>query len=273
MYLFFLMIHAKNGDCMNILIIGSTSGLAFDAGCRLLEKDHFVYFTTHYRNQVNQVINKLKQLGYSTNYKCFSLDITKKRDRQKITKLPIDCLFCHGAMGLGGSLFDLSIEQIRENFEVNVFSNMTLIKEYLETCLKKGTHGKIVITASLAGLMPVPFMDSYSATKAALISFATTLYYEQKIFSLPYSIKIIEPGIYKTGFNEYMLTTISKNDFFSSEKFCTWERKVFQFLSKKNYGTITKKMVNAIESSSTKFIYRAPLSQVIFLKIYLLLFK
>jgi len=257
---------------MKILIIGSTSGLGFEVGCRLLERNHFVYFTTHHKREVSTIKEKLKTFDFQK-YQCFSLDITNSKDRKKILDLEIDCLFCNGAMGLGGSLFDLSIANIQENFDVNVFSNLSLIKEYLENCFQKKKFAKIVVTASMAGLMPVPFMDSYSATKASLISFATTLYYEQKIFSLPYSIKIIEPGIYKTGFNEFMLSTVEDNHYFSSDSFLNFERKVFHIISKKKYHSMVKKMVQAVESSSCKFIYRAPFSQKIFLKLYLLLFK
>lgn len=257
---------------VNVLIIGSTSGLGFELGCKLLERGHFVYFTTHHKTEVSTVKEKLKKMKFK-NYECFSLDITNSNNRKKILSLEIDCLFCNGAMGLGGSVFDLSMTEIEKNFEVNVFSNLALVKEYLEDSFQKKKFAKVVITTSMAGLMPVPFMDSYSATKASLISFATTLYYEQKIFSLPYSIKIIEPGIYKTGFNEFMLSTVEENPYFNSSSFLDFERKVFHFISKKNYHSMVKKMMRAVESSSSKFIYREPLSQKIFLKIYLLLFK
>lgn len=258
---------------MNVLIVGATSGLGFEVGCELLRKGHFVYFTTHSQGQIQTLRKKLEEKNYVDGYKCFRLDITSASDRKKIKKLSIDCLFCNGAMGLGGTLFDLSIDDIRENFEVNVFSNLTLVKFFLEECLREKKYKKVVITTSIAGLMPVPLMDSYSATKAALISFATTLYYEQRIFSLPYSIKIIEPGIYQTGFNEFMLLTAEDNSFFKIDKFRNFELRLFKWISKRNYYSITRRMVRAIESSSKKFVYRAPFSQVIFLKLYLFFFK
>lgn len=258
---------------MNILITGATSGIGFDLGCELLKNGHFVYFTSHREDEVGEIEKRLKEKDYRENFHCFSLDITKEKDRKKVKNLEIDCLFCNGAMGLGGSLFDLSMSQIRENFEVNVFSNLTLVKNYLEDCFEKKKFAKVVITTSMAGLMPVPFMDSYSATKASLISFATTLYYEQRLFSLPYSIKIIEPGIYKTGFNEFMFTTVEDSKYFSSEKFRNLELKLFQLISKKSNRSIVKKMIRSVESSSKQFVYRAPFSQKLFLKLYLLLFK
>lgn len=260
-------------NTMNVLITGATSGFGFELGCSLLYRGHFVYFTSHLVQQVVFLEKRLQREGFLENYQCFCLDITNAKDRNRVKELSIDCLFCNGAMGLGGSLFDLSIHQIQENFDVNVFSNLFLVKTYLEDCFQKKRFAKVVITTSMAGLMPVPFMDSYSATKAALISFATTLYYEQKIFSLPYSIKIIEPGIYQTGFNEFMFSTAENNSFFSSESFRNLELKLFHFISKKKYKSIVRKMVRDVESSSSKFIYRAPFSQKLILKFYLIFFK
>lgn len=258
---------------MKILITGSTSGLGFELGCSLLEKGYFVYFTTHYQNQVKVVEEKLIELGFSSNYECFCLDITKVSDRKKALSLDIDCLVCNAAFGLGGSILDLSMDKVRKNFEVNVFSNISFIKEYLEYSRKKDRFVKVVVVSSIAGLLPVPFFDSYSATKAALISFVTSLWQQQIIFSLPYSIKLIEPGIYKTGFNEYMLSSSCDNDSIKKSEFLNLEYQFFQFISKKKYNSIVKKMVFAIESNSKKFVYRAPLSQVILLKLYLLFFK
>ncbi len=258
---------------MNILITGATSGLGFDTGCRLLKCGHFVYFTCHFDEQVEVLENKLKKSGYFDHYQCFSLDITKASDRKKIYSLSIDCLFCHASSGLGGTLFDLGMSEIKNNFNTNVFSNLSLIQEYLKYSMENNHFAKVVLTTSIAGLMPVPFMDSYSATKASLISFATTLYYEQIIFSLPFSIKVIEPGIYETGFNQYMFSTAKENKFFSHQSFLEFLSSFFHVFSKKKYSSITKKMVRAIESDSKKFIYRAPFSQVLFLKLYLLFFK
>lgn len=258
---------------MKILITGSTSGLGFELGCSLLEKGYFVYFTTHYPKQVKVVEEKLIELGLLSNYACFCLDITKIEDRKKALFLDIDCLVCNAAFGLGGSILDLSMDKVRKSFEVNVFSNISFIKEYLDYFSKKDKFVKVVVVSSIAGLFPVPFFDSYSATKAALISFVTSLWQQQFIFSLPYSIKLIEPGIYKTGFNEYMISSSCDNDSIKKNEFLNLEYQFFDFVSKKKHNSIIKKMVIAVESNSRKFIYRAPLSQTIFLKIYLLFFK
>ena len=37
----FFLFHTKNGDFMKILITGSSSGIGFDTGVRLLRKGHF----------------------------------------------------------------------------------------------------------------------------------------------------------------------------------------------------------------------------------------
>lgn len=51
------------------------------------------------------------------------------------------------------------------------------------------------------------------------------------------------------------------------------ENKLFNFLEKKDLNSIVDKIVDAVESDNPKFIIRAPILQVIGVKIYSLLFK
>ena len=59
--------------------------------------------------------------------------------------------------------------------------------------------------SSLSGIMPLKFTGSYSSTKASLINIAQTLKKELKELNKNIKIKLIEPGMYKTGFNQLMI--------------------------------------------------------------------
>lgn len=102
--------------------------------------------------------------------------------------------------------------------------------------------------------MPVSFLGVYSATKASLISIMTSLRQELKHTTSNIKIKLIEPGAYKTGFNDYMIakveSSINKNSLFYSKKeeiikkMCS----IFNVIEKKNTRSIVKKMCKAIYS-------------------------
>lgn len=274
---YFLVI-LKLGEVMNILITGGTSGIGFDAGINLAKIGHFVYLTTHYSNQVASVKEKVRKLGLDKKMECFCLDITKEADRRKIFDLDIDCLINNAAIGIGGSVLDLDIEKVKNNFEVNVFSTMEMIQTYAASLFLKKKKGRVVVVSSLAGIIPLPFMGSYSATKSALITLTTAFNRELSFIKSELEVCLIEPGIYLTGFNEVMIDNkeISTkesvfNNIYPSVSY--YQKKLFNTFGKKDTSRISKKIVSAATSKHPKFLYRAPFFQVVGAKLYMLLFK
>ena len=53
-------------------------------------------------------------------------------------------------------------------FELNVFSNISLSRIAVKYFLERDVPGHIVLTSSIAALIPAPFSPTYSATKFAL---------------------------------------------------------------------------------------------------------
>lgn len=260
---------------MNILMTGSTSGIGYALALKLIKKGNMVYLCVHNNNEIKTVIEKIKKQKYQDRISVIKLDITNKKDRERIKKIDIDCLVNLAAIGVGGSLININISNIRKNFEVNFFSTLELIKLYIET--RKNKKGKIVVTSSIAGLMPISFLGSYCSSKAALSTFITCLKREIRKSKLDIDIKLIEPGTYKTGFNQLMID--SKNELDSSlfnntmGEISKTQRKIFSLIEYKKLNSIVNKMYNAIESDSNKLTYRAPLLQNVLLKLYLLFVK
>ena len=254
-----------------ILITGARSGLAKALIDTLKDKNYFIYATTHTLSQCNSL---KKEYENYDNIQCFKLDVTKEFDRNKIKKLNIDVLICNAAISNGGSLIELNINLIKENYDVNIFSNLELIQIYLEKIVNK--FGKIIIMSSLAGIIPIGFIGSYASTKAALIKIAECLKKEIKIINKDIKICLVEPGFYLTGFNKFMFMNKygDKNSYFKdySHKISFKENLLLKLLGQKNYNSIIKKIIKAIDSDN-KFIYRAPLFQVIGVKLYSLFFQ
>ena len=264
---------------MKVFITGAASGIGFATAVRLAKLGHYVYIGVHRENQVKPSLEKVRSYGLEERISVLAFDITDAKSRHQIFDLDIDCLINNAALGVGGALLDLSIDAIRYNFEVNVFFTIELIQLYAASLFLKKKSGKVVIISSLAGIVPIPFMSSYSATKASLITFATALRREVKMLGIDISIKLVEPGIYWTGFNEVMIDNqekyLKEQAYFSSfySEIRNKQRAFFQFFGKKSLASIEKKMVSASLSHSNKFIYRAPILQVLGAKLYLCLFK
>lgn len=253
-----------------ILITGARSGIGNALVNRLIKQNYYIYLTVHTEKQYE--ISKEKYKEYS-NIKCIKLDVTLESDRKKIENLDIDILINIAGIGYGGSISEIPMNKVRENFEVNVFSSFELVQLVLKQMMAK-KKGKIIIMSSLAGILPLNFLGSYCATKASIIQLTTTLKNELKILDTNIKIVLVEPGMYHTGFNQVMLENkydwMKNKSYFENELWLIRKREnlFFGLLEKKKLNSIVSKIEKAVQKDNPKFIYRAPFLQVIGAKLY-----
>ncbi len=249
-----------------ILITGACSGLIYPVIQRLKE-NYFLYVTVHTDSERERV---LRLYINSQNIKCIKLDITK--DLKKIDDLDIDILVCNAGVAESGSLFEIPMEKVKENFEVNVFSNLKLIQKISKKMIDKG-KGRIVVISSLASKMPIPFLGSYCASKASLSMMSLIMHYESLLLTSKLDIILVEPGLYRTGFNK--LAFDKKYDLMDYESFFKGQIELIRkseniFLSlfeRKSLNSISNKIYDAITAYKPHFRYSAPFSHNLFAKI------
>ncbi|MDD6878759.1 MAG: SDR family NAD(P)-dependent oxidoreductase, partial [bacterium] len=188
---------------MKILITGSTSGIGFITGISLYDRGHEVIMTTHTEMECEILRKKLKNMKLGI--VVLKLDITDKKDIDKIDFSTINVLINHAGIGIGGSIIDLNIEDVKKNFEVNLFSTLELSKKFLKARINKKERSKLIITSSIAGVIPINFLGSYCSTKASLIMICKCLKKELACIDSNIQVSLIEPGVYNTGFNEVMI--------------------------------------------------------------------
>lgn len=250
-----------------ILFTGARSGIASKVIDKIKDKDYYIYVTVLNDKQLECVKEKYKDYN---NIECFKLDITTD-DKDKLKEIDIDILVNNAAICYGGSISEIDMNKVRENFEVNVFSSFEVVQIVLKNMIRK-KKGKIIIMSSLAGIMPIKFMGVYASTKASVIKLTTTLKKEIDMLSKNIDICMIEPGFYHTGFNQVMFENkYDKNyeSYFREYIKILRERDNFitNFIEKKRLDSIVNKIEDAIENGN-KFIYRAPFSQVVVAKLY-----
>lgn len=263
---------------MNILITGASSGIGFDLAVALEKRSHKVYITTHTTKQLSSVKEKIKDLNL--NIICYKMDIRKQEDRQLINKLEIDCLVNHVGIGNGGSLLYMDIDVLRDNYETNVFASFSLLQEFYKLKKAKKEKGKILVTSSIASMLPIPFLGCYTSSKAAISMLMFTLKGELKYLKDDkISLSLIEPGAYHTGFNQVMIDNkdkfLEKNNkiYHNKESINRLQRNLFALIEAKSTNSLIKDIVKQIESDNPKFKIRRPIIQSIFTKILLLFYR
>jgi len=107
----------------------------------------------------------------------------------------IDVVVNNAGYGVMGSIEEVSDEEVRRQFEVNVFGVLTTIREVLPQ-MRKQRSGHIINVTSIAGRIGSQGLGIYNASKFALEGVGEALAAELK----PLNIKVtnVEPGPFRT---------------------------------------------------------------------------
>ena len=144
-----------------------------------------------------------KDLGTLPNVKLFRLDVLDQASIQRAIQDTIaafgglDVVANNAGYGAVGIFEAASAEQIRRQFDTNVFGVMNVVREILPYFREK-RDGTIINVTSMGGLVTFPIYSVYHSTKWAVEGFAESLQFEVRPFNI--RVKNIEPGAIKTDF-------------------------------------------------------------------------
>lgn len=130
-------------------------------------------------------------------------DVTSKDDRERLVRETmnafgrIDALVNNAGYGQRGPIELVPLDNIRQNFETNLFSLIALTQLVIPVMRKQG-RGRIVNISSVAGRIARPLSSVYDATKHALEAISDGLRGELAPFGI--KVVVIEPGFIITEF-------------------------------------------------------------------------
>lgn len=110
---------------------------------------------------------------------------------------PIDALLANAGHGLGRGFLDQSFDEVRHVIDTNVTGTIYLLHRLAPAMVRRG-EGKILLTGSIAGLMPGSFQAVYNGTKAFVDSFSFALRNEIKDSGV--TVTCLMPGPTDTDF-------------------------------------------------------------------------
>jgi NAD(P)-dependent dehydrogenase (short-subunit alcohol dehydrogenase family) len=115
---------------------------------------------------------------------------------------PIDVLVNNAGWALRSPIEEADDDEIRKQFETNVFGTMRVIRAVLPA-MRERRAGTIVNVSSIGGIVGAPYEGFYSATKHALEAISEVMHYELSSFGV--RVVVIEPGGFDTEFGNNII--------------------------------------------------------------------
>jgi short-subunit dehydrogenase len=183
------------------LITGCSSGIGHETALTLARNGYHTFATM--RNVKKENALQKTSVEEKLPLKVLELDVNDETSIEKaITQVKneakrIDILINNAGYGLVGFFEDLSVDEIRKQFETNFFGVLNVTKEVIPI-MRSQKSGTIINISSGAGQIGFPGISAYVSTKFAVEGFSESLTYELSPFGI--KVIIIEPGVIKTNF-------------------------------------------------------------------------
>lgn len=180
-------------------ITGASKGLGLSLVKQLLNQGYQVAATSRSLQDLTSAVgnNNTDFLPLTADLK--SPDSVEKAITAVIDRFgKIDVVVNNAGYGQAGSLEELSDKEARDNFDINVFGSLNVIRSVMPHLREQGS-GHIYNISSIGGFTGYfPGFGIYCATKFAVDGFTEALAAEVKSFGV--TVTIVSPGYFRTSF-------------------------------------------------------------------------
>ena len=176
------------------VITGATSGMALATAKRFAQEGAYVFITGRNQERLDRAV---KEIG--ANVTGVQADSSKPADLDKLYKTvqqvkgSIDILFASAGEGTFASLEEVTEEHFDATFNTNVRGTVFTVHKALPLFNK---NGSIILNGSIASVKGFPRLGVYSASKAAVRSFARTWLVE--LVGRGIRVNVLSPGTIDT---------------------------------------------------------------------------
>lgn len=190
-----------------ILIAGGSVGIGLESANQLCDKGHKIYVFAR---------RKEKPEAFRNGIEYRSIDVTDNDSIRNYVNYiadsnnnKIDVLINSTALTMAGAVEDLTEDELKKIFNVNVFGYIRTMKTVLPY-MREQRRGKIINIGSLAGLLAYPFQTSYCMSKYAIEGLCESMAFEVGMFGI--DIVLVEPGDIATDIHKRRLYSQNTNE-------------------------------------------------------------
>jgi len=182
------------------LVTGAASGIGKALGEELCRRGAHAIVTDVNIQGVKLCADEICKAGGSA--EAMNLDVTdagavKRAVEETVTRHGrIDYLFNNAGIAVGADTRDTTLDDWKKVIDVDLWGVIHGIDAAYGIMIDQG-FGHIVNTASMAGLMPFPFITSYTASKHAVVGLSLALRAEGRDLGVKFSV--VCPGFVETG--------------------------------------------------------------------------
>ena len=183
------------------VVTGSSSGIGFETSLTLARSGFLTYATMRNLGKGATIKSVATKEGLPIHV--VQLNVTEERSindaihsiKSDVGK--IDVLVNNAGYGLNGAFEDLAMDEIKAQYETNLFGVIRVTQAVLPI-MRKQKSGIIVNISSGAGRFGYPGGSAYVSTKFAIEGLSESMAYELEPFGI--RVVLVEPGVIKTNF-------------------------------------------------------------------------
>jgi NAD(P)-dependent dehydrogenase (short-subunit alcohol dehydrogenase family) len=196
------------------IVTGSSTGIGYETSLTLARDGFITYATMRNLNKAENIKSvatkenlpiRIKQLDVTD-------DVSVKNAVEAIsseTGERIDVLVNNAGYGLNGAFEDLAMDEIKSQYETNVFGLIRTTQAVLPI-MRRQKSGTIVNISSGAGRFGFPNGSAYVSTKFAVEGLSESISYELEPFGI--KVIIVEPGVIRTNFGSGLVIAKKSQD-------------------------------------------------------------
>lgn len=184
------------------LITGASSGIGEAFARRLAKQGENLLLVARTESRLAALASELGR-AHNINAQFLALDLMDGDAPAQLFAeaerrgLEVEFLINNAGFGSMGDFTTLELERELQMIDLNIKALVALTHLFLKPMRERG-RGSIINVASTAGFQPVPYMTTYAATKAFVLSFSDALWEENRAHGI--TVMALCPGVTDTNF-------------------------------------------------------------------------